>query len=226
MSWKADFRSLSYEGAPEPADLVLPVTETALLVIDAQNTYLERPDRATLTQAEQKRYDSWTPFHERMNTVAIPTIALMLKLARGAGMECLFARIACIGLAKYGITVNAVMPGNIITEGLAGMGEDYQRLIAVSVPPKRLGTVDDIGHAALYFASQEAAYVTGQTIIVDGVQILPEGLEAPNSACSPWAGHGGWRRPGDASLSRPKPGAAWCKISDGKARARRPTDAS
>lgn len=93
-----------------------------------------------------------------------------------------FMRTACIELAKYGITVNAVMPGNIITEGLAGMGEDYQRSMAASVPLKKLGTVDDIGHAALYFASKEAGYVTGQTIIVDGGQILPESLEALNSA--------------------------------------------
>ena len=89
-----------------------------------------------------------------------------------------FMRTACIELAKYGITVNAVLPGNIITEGLAGMGADYLASMAASVPLKRLGIVADIGHAALYFASKEAAYVTGQTIIVDGGQILPESLEA------------------------------------------------
>jgi 3-oxoacyl-[acyl-carrier protein] reductase len=93
-----------------------------------------------------------------------------------------FMRTACIELAKYGITVNAVMPGNIVTEGLAGLGEDYQRSMAVSVPLKRLGSVEDIGHAAAFFASKEAAYVTGQTIIVDGGQILPESLEALASA--------------------------------------------
>lgn len=93
-----------------------------------------------------------------------------------------FMRTACIELAKYGITVNAIMPGNIITEGLAGMGEEYQRSMAASVPLKRLGVVEDIGYAALYFASKEANYVTGQTIIVDGGQILPESLEALNSA--------------------------------------------
>lgn len=93
-----------------------------------------------------------------------------------------FMRTACIELAKYGITVNAVMPGNIKTEGLAGLGDDYEKTMAASIPLKRLGTVEDIGHAALYFASKEAGYVTGQTIIVDGGQILPESLEALNQA--------------------------------------------
>ena len=54
--------------------------------------------------------------------------------------------------------------------------------MAASIPLKRLGTVEDIGHAALYFASKEAGYVTGQTIVVDGGQILPESLEALASA--------------------------------------------
>ena len=89
-----------------------------------------------------------------------------------------FMRTACIELARYGITVNAVMPGNIVTEGLEGLGADYLETMAASIPLKRLGSVDDIGHAAVYFASREAGYVTGQTIIVDGGQILPESLEA------------------------------------------------
>lgn len=89
-----------------------------------------------------------------------------------------FMRTACIELAKYNITVNAVLPGNILTEGLIELGEDYQRSMAASVPLGKLGTVDDIGHAALFLASKEAGYITGQTIIVDGGQILPESLDA------------------------------------------------
>ena len=58
------------------------------------------------------------------------------------------------------------------------MGEDYQKTMAASIPLKRLGSVEDIGYAALYFASKEAGYITGQTIVVDGGQILPESLEA------------------------------------------------
>lgn len=89
-----------------------------------------------------------------------------------------FMRTACIELAKYGITVNAVLPGNILTEGLIALGEAYQNSMAASVPLKKLGTVEDIGYAALFLASKEAAYITGQTIIVDGGQILPESMDA------------------------------------------------
>jgi 3-oxoacyl-[acyl-carrier protein] reductase len=71
-----------------------------------------------------------------------------------------FVRTACIELAKYGITVNAVMPGNIMTEGLQGLGKEYLETMAASIPLKRLGTVDDIGHAAAFLASREAAYIT------------------------------------------------------------------
>ncbi len=92
-----------------------------------------------------------------------------------------FLRTACIELATYGITMNAVMPGNIVTEGLENLGEDYLKTMAASIPLKRLGSVEDIGYAALFFASKEAAYITGQTIIVDGGQILPESLEALNT---------------------------------------------
>ena len=89
-----------------------------------------------------------------------------------------FLRTAAIELAKYGITVNAVMPGNIITEGLESLGPEYHQTMAASIPLKRLGTVEDIGYAALFLASKEAGYITGQTIVVDGGQILPESLEA------------------------------------------------
>lgn len=89
-----------------------------------------------------------------------------------------FMRTACIELAKHNITMNAVLPGNIITEGLDGLGEDYLKTMAASIPLKKLGVVEDIGNAALFLASKEANYITGQTIIVDGGQILPESLEA------------------------------------------------
>ena len=91
-------------------------------------------------------------------------------------------RTAAIELAKDGITINAVLPGNIATEGLADLGEAFLATMAASIPLRKLGTVEDIGNAALFFASKEAAYITGQTIVVDGGQTLPESLEALESA--------------------------------------------
>ncbi len=85
-----------------------------------------------------------------------------------------FIRTAAIELAKDHITINAVLPGNIMTEGLAGMGADYIAATAACIPLGKLGTVEDIGHAAAFLASAEAGYITGQTITVDGGQILPE----------------------------------------------------
>ncbi len=95
MSWKTRHRSIYYAGAPEPEDLDLNPAETALLVIDVQNTYLERPDRATLGPAERASYDAWTPFHDRMHNLVIPRTAELLAFCRRRGIECLFARIAC-----------------------------------------------------------------------------------------------------------------------------------
>jgi 3-oxoacyl-[acyl-carrier protein] reductase len=85
-----------------------------------------------------------------------------------------FLRTAAIELAPRQVTVNAVLPGNIATEGLDDMGEDYIRGMEAVIPQHRLGTVEDIGHAALFFASDQAGYITGQTLVVDGGQVLPE----------------------------------------------------
>jgi 3-oxoacyl-[acyl-carrier protein] reductase len=93
--------------------------------------------------------------------------AAMLGLMRSAAVE----------LATSGITVNAVMPGNIETPGLAETSEEHQRLMFSSIPMGRFGTAEEVGWAVRFLASPEAGYVTGQTLIVDGGQVLPE---APN----------------------------------------------
>jgi len=58
------------------------------------------------------------------------------------------------------------------------MGQEYMDQMATSIPAGRLGNVADIGNAALFFATDEAGYVTGQTLVVDGGQILPESSQA------------------------------------------------
>jgi 3-oxoacyl-[acyl-carrier protein] reductase len=89
-----------------------------------------------------------------------------------------FMRTAAIELAPHRITVNAVLPGNIMTEGMAAQGDEYIAQMARSIPAGALGDPEDIGYAVAFLASDEAKYITGQTITVDGGQVLPESPEA------------------------------------------------
>ncbi|WAW10220.1 3-oxoacyl-ACP reductase FabG [Oxalobacter vibrioformis] len=89
-----------------------------------------------------------------------------------------FMRSAALEYARFGININAVMPGNILTEGLKAQGEDYLNQMKASIPTHTLGDPEDIGYAVCFLASDEAKFVTGQTIIVDGGQILPESPDA------------------------------------------------
>ena len=85
-----------------------------------------------------------------------------------------FVRTAAIELAPHNITVNAVLPGNILTEGVEALGPEYIARMTSAIPQRRLGTVEDVAYAALFLASDEAGFITGQTIVVDGGQVLPE----------------------------------------------------
>jgi 3-oxoacyl-[acyl-carrier protein] reductase len=92
-----------------------------------------------------------------------------------------FMHTAAIELAPYGITVNAVSPGNVLSEGLIANGEDYIRQMERSVPLGKLGTPFDIANAALFLATDEAGFITSHNLIIDGGQIWPESLSALDS---------------------------------------------
>lgn len=85
-----------------------------------------------------------------------------------------FIKTAAVELAKYRININAVEPGNIMTEGFDAMGAEHINNMVRAIPMGRLGTPEDIGHAILFLASNEASYITGQSLIIDGGQTLPE----------------------------------------------------
>ncbi len=95
MHWKDRYRSFYYQGAEIP-DLELDKARTALLVIDIQNTYLDRPVREDLTAEERAEYDAWEPFHRRMRDTVVPTVQDLLAYFRGQGMPVFHARIACL----------------------------------------------------------------------------------------------------------------------------------
>ena len=85
-----------------------------------------------------------------------------------------FMRTAALEYAKYGITVNAIQPGNVLTDGLMQAGEKYIKKMKEMIPLYTLGKPEDIGYTAVFLASREAGFITGQTIVVDGGQVLPE----------------------------------------------------
>ena len=89
-----------------------------------------------------------------------------------------FVRTAALELARAQVTVNAILPGNIATEGLDDLGADYLQTMKASIPLGRLGSIGDVASAALFLASDEAAFITGQTLVIDGGQTIPESLEA------------------------------------------------
>lgn len=89
-----------------------------------------------------------------------------------------FMRTAAMELAPYGITVNAVSPGNVMTEGLKSLGQNYVDIMEKAVPVGKLGTGFDIANAALFLALKESWYVNGHNLIIDGGQILPESAGA------------------------------------------------
>lgn len=85
-----------------------------------------------------------------------------------------FMRSAAVELARTGITVNAVMPGNVSTPGFADTSGEHQRRMLSSIPMGRYAEPEEVGWAVRFLASPEAGYITGQTLIVDGGQVLPE----------------------------------------------------
>ena len=79
-----------------------------------------------------------------------------------------FSRSLSTELAPYGITVNMISPGWIPVERHEKDPQQAKDLYFQTIPVGRWGTPDDIGHAVVYLASQEAAFVTGQTLTVNG----------------------------------------------------------
>lgn len=110
------------------------------------------------------------------SSISGPRVGLPTKsnyTASKGGMNGFMKTIA-IELAKYNVTVNAVEPGNIMTEGLKKNSPKVIEERTKPIPLGRLGTPEEVAYAHLFLASDEARYITGQSIIVDGGQTLPE----------------------------------------------------
>lgn len=83
-----------------------------------------------------------------------------------------FTRAVAREMASRGITVNAVAPGYIETELTAGLGDQVRAAILETIPLGRLGTPQDVANLVCFLASDAAAYITGQTLTVDGGMVM------------------------------------------------------
>jgi NAD(P)-dependent dehydrogenase (short-subunit alcohol dehydrogenase family) len=116
----------------------------------------------------------------------------MTSYAATKGAILAFTKALAVELASCNITVNAVLPGMIDTpmldkscrEACPDDPQSVKKAIAENIPMKRLGTIEEAGQVAAFFASDESSYVTGTHIVFDGGSTLPE---TPGSGWAPGA---------------------------------------
>lgn len=117
----------------------------------------------------------------RQKNARIINISSVIGLIGQAGQANYAAsKAGLIGLTKSlakefagrGVTVNAIAPGFIVTDMTAELTEDQKSQILKQIPLESFGAVEDIAHAALFLASEEARYITGQVLTVDGGMVM------------------------------------------------------
>ena len=131
-------------------------------------------------------------YMEKQKNTAIVNLSSVTGLMVADSGEVAYAttKAALLGFTKSlaaemvdkGIRVNAILPGYIMTPMVEGMAketnsnnpEDVVKGIALGIPMKRLGTIEELGELAAFLASDESSYITGQGIVIDGGSTLPE----------------------------------------------------
>jgi len=102
--------------------------------------------------------------------VAIPSIPAYCA-SKGGVMQ--LTKSASLALAQHGVRVNAVGPGSIDTEMMAGVNADpgAMKMVMSRTPMLRVGTPQEIANVVAFLCSDKASYITGETIYVDGGRI-------------------------------------------------------
>lgn len=79
-----------------------------------------------------------------------------------------FTKALAKEVASFGVRVNAIAPGFVETEILSGFNEEQKKKIAEMIPLGRIGSAEDIAGVVEYLLSDQASYMTGQIVVVDG----------------------------------------------------------
>ncbi|MDP6076664.1 MAG: SDR family oxidoreductase, partial [Acidimicrobiales bacterium] len=95
--------------------------------------------------------------------------------AASKGAVVSLTRSLALEMARYGVTANCIAPALVDTPLFRGLKDEVQERLIKTIPARRIGTPDDIGNAALFLASDESSYVTGQTLYVCGGRSLGAG---------------------------------------------------
>jgi acetoacetyl-CoA reductase len=83
-----------------------------------------------------------------------------------------FTRAVALENARKGVTVNAIAPGYVKTDLLAGVSDDVMKAIVGQIPVGRLGEADEVARCVLFLVADEAAWITGSTLTINGGQFM------------------------------------------------------
>jgi acetoacetyl-CoA reductase len=83
-----------------------------------------------------------------------------------------FTKTLALEGAKYGVTVNAIAPGYVNTEMFEAVPEKIKEKILAKIPVARVGTIEEVARGVIFLAAEEAGYITGSTLSINGGQYL------------------------------------------------------
>jgi acetoacetyl-CoA reductase len=83
-----------------------------------------------------------------------------------------FTRAVALENARKGVTVNAIAPGYVNTELLAGVSEEVMKAILAQIPVGRLGEPEEVARCAVFLAADESGWITGSTLTINGGQFM------------------------------------------------------
>ncbi|HET8710421.1 MAG TPA: SDR family oxidoreductase, partial [Spongiibacteraceae bacterium] len=83
-----------------------------------------------------------------------------------------FTKTLALEGAKYGVTVNAIAPGYVNTEMFETVPEKIKEKILSKIPIGRVGTIEEVARCAVFLAAEDAGFITGSTLSINGGQYL------------------------------------------------------